>query len=259
MIANYHTHTPRCHHAVGSEREYIERAVAAGFKKFGFSDHSPMFFDGDYYSGHRMRPEETAGYVETLLALREEFKKDIEILIGFEAEYYPKYFGRFIDFLSDYPIDYLILGQHFMGNEISERHNYHPTDSIAHLEGYVDQVLEGLSTGCFTYLAHPDMINFTGSDEAYYAPMKRLCEGAKKMNIPLEINMLGVWEGRIYPCERFFRIAGEVGNDVILGLDAHQPDRILEKDVLQRALALAEKCGVHLVEDVSIRPLPKKK
>ena len=121
-----------------------------------------------------------------------------------------------------------------------------------------DQALEGLSTGCFTYLAHPDMFNYTGSDEEYYAPMKKLCEGAKKLNIPLELNMLGVWEKRIYPCERFYKIAAEVGNDVILGLDAHQPDRILEEYVLADALALANKCGVHLIDDVSLRPLPKK-
>lgn len=253
MIANYHTHTPRCHHAVGAEREYVERAIAAGLKKLGFADHSPMFFDGDYYSGHRMRPEETAGYVDTLLALREEFKNDIEILIGLEAEYYPKYFDTFIKFLADYPIDYLILGQHFMGNEIGARHNYHPTDSVADVQEYVDQVLEGLSTGRFTYLAHPDLIRFTGSDEDYYAPMRRLCEGAKKMNIPLELNMLGVWENRAYPCDRFYRIAAEVGNDVILGIDAHQPDRILEKDVLDRALELIDRTSVHLIDDVTIR------
>ena len=70
--------------------------------------------------------------------------------------------------------------------------------------------------------------------------------------------MLGVWEKRIYPCERFFRIAAEVGNDVILGIDAHQPDRILEETVLSDALALAEKCGVRLIDDVDLRPLPKK-
>ena len=28
MLANYHTHTYRCHHAFGSEREYIDNAVA---------------------------------------------------------------------------------------------------------------------------------------------------------------------------------------------------------------------------------------
>lgn len=258
MIVNYHTHTPRCHHAKGCEREYVERAIRAGFKKFGFADHSPMIFEGDYYSGHRMRPEETAEYVETLVKLREEYKNDIELYIGFEVEYYPKFFQKFLDLIAPFPIDYLILGQHFLDNEIGAHHSYHQTDRIDLLNQYVDQALEGLSTGCFTYLAHPDMFNFTGSDEEYYAPMKKLCEGAKKLNIPLELNMLGVWEKRIYPCERFYKIAAEVGNDVILGLDAHQPDRILEEYVLADALALANKCGVHLIDDVSLRPLPKK-
>ena len=27
MIANYHTHTWRCSHAAGSEREYVEQAI----------------------------------------------------------------------------------------------------------------------------------------------------------------------------------------------------------------------------------------
>lgn len=258
MIVNYHTHTPRCHHAVGSEREYVERAIKAGFRKFGFADHSPMVFEGDYYSGHRMRPAEIDGYVNTLLQLREEYKKDIELLIGFEVEYYPKFFHQFLDLIAPFPIDYLILGQHFLDNEIGAHHSYRPTDRIDQLNQYVDQALEGLSTGCFTYLAHPDMFNFTGSDEEYYAPMKRLCEGAKQLNIPLELNMLGVWEKRIYPCERFYKIAAEVGNDVILGLDAHQPDRILEEHVLSDALALANKCGIHIVDDVPLRPIMKK-
>ena len=41
MRANYHTHTPRCRHAVGSEREYIEQAIEAGMEILGFSDHTP--------------------------------------------------------------------------------------------------------------------------------------------------------------------------------------------------------------------------
>ena len=35
MKMNLHTHTPRCHHAIGSEREYIERAIAAGLDTLG--------------------------------------------------------------------------------------------------------------------------------------------------------------------------------------------------------------------------------
>ena len=32
MIANYHTHTWRCRHADGTEREYVERAIEGGLK-----------------------------------------------------------------------------------------------------------------------------------------------------------------------------------------------------------------------------------
>ena len=41
MYANYHTHTWRCNHARGTERDYIEQAIASGVKILGFSDHTP--------------------------------------------------------------------------------------------------------------------------------------------------------------------------------------------------------------------------
>ena len=41
MIANYHTHTARCLHAAGAEREYVERALQGGCRVLGFSDHTP--------------------------------------------------------------------------------------------------------------------------------------------------------------------------------------------------------------------------
>lgn len=53
MIANYHTHTWRCRHADGTEREYVERAIEGGLKILGFSDHSPYPFPDGYDSGKR--------------------------------------------------------------------------------------------------------------------------------------------------------------------------------------------------------------
>jgi len=51
MIANYHTHTPRCNHATGEERAYVEQAIKKGLKILGFSDHTPYIFpETDYYS-----------------------------------------------------------------------------------------------------------------------------------------------------------------------------------------------------------------
>lgn len=36
LKANYHTHTYRCQHAYGSEREYIEAAIRMGIAELGF-------------------------------------------------------------------------------------------------------------------------------------------------------------------------------------------------------------------------------
>lgn len=250
MKMNLHTHTPRCHHAIGSEREYIERAIAAGLDTLGFSDHAPMPFEGEYYSTYRMALSETRGYVDTLLRLREEYKDRIKILIGFEAEYYPAVFPRFLEFISAYPIDYLLLGQHFLGNEQNAPYSCRRTKDEAFFAAYVNQVCEGIRTGAFSYLAHPDLLCFDGDDSTFRRYALQLCECAAETDTPLEINMLGLWDHRHYPSERFFKIAGEVGNRVVFGVDAHQPERIIESDVLQRANALAENCGITPLERI---------
>ena len=87
MIANYHTHTWRCRHADGTEREYVENAIAAGLKILGFSDHTPQVYPNGFVCPVKMLPEELEGYVDTILDLKREYKADIDILLGLEAEY----------------------------------------------------------------------------------------------------------------------------------------------------------------------------
>jgi histidinol-phosphatase (PHP family) len=217
-----HTHTFRCNHASGSEREYIETAIAAGFTTLGFSDHTPYVFRDGYYSGFRMKPEQQYDYVLVLSALREEYKGKIDIKIGYEAEYYPEFFEDYMKLITRYPVDYLILGQHFIENEMSGKYSGVSSDDEGYLKQYVDQVIEGMSTGVFTYVAHPDLMNYTGSDVIFEKHYSRLIEHAKKMNIPLEINLLGIRDHRAYPHDRFFKLCGEIGAEVCMGSDAHQ-------------------------------------
>ena len=42
MFANYHTHTTRCRHAAGTDREYVEAAIKSGLTILGFADHTPL-------------------------------------------------------------------------------------------------------------------------------------------------------------------------------------------------------------------------
>ena len=257
MIVNYHTHTPRCGHAVGSEKEYVEAALRAGLKTLGFSDHTPHdYFDGPFRNSRvRMDIGELPSYAATVRSLAEEYAGRIEILLGVEAEYYPKYFSRLLDLLRKNEVRYMILGQHFLGNEVGEPYCGRATDDPAILERYVTQSIEGLQTGVFSYFAHPDLLHFTGENTKYEEQMRRLCRAAGEYDIPLEINLLGIREGRHYPDERFWRIAGEEGNIVILGHDAHRPESLEDYRSEELALAIVQKYGLHLTDEVTLRKI----
>ena len=241
MLANYHTHTIRCNHAKGTEREYIEQAIKVGFKILGFSDHTPQPYPDDFYSWIRMRMSEIPEYTETLIKLREEYKNDIKILIGYEVEYSRRFFPELIEKLREYPMDYLILGQHFAVNEVEGFYVGEAFDSEEKLVSYVDTTIEGMETGLFTYLAHPDLPRFQGSDETFCKHMRRIVEKALELDMPLEINMYGFSDGRNYPCDRFFKMATEMGAKFVLGCDAHQPHMIRQAEDAPGLTAFLEK------------------
>ena len=48
MKTNYHTHTTRCHHATGSDEEFVLSAIKGGYQEIGFSDHTPWKYHTNY-------------------------------------------------------------------------------------------------------------------------------------------------------------------------------------------------------------------
>ena len=238
MLANYHTHTYRCGHAVGEDRAYVENAIARGLKVLGFSEHVPMPFPDGHESRFRVPLRLLEDYVQSVLALRDEYRGDIDVRLGFEAEYYPDLFERMLALLAPYPVDYLLLGQHF--NDSGET-IYNPTLPLSReaLRTYVDRVTAGLDTGRFSCVVHPDLLHFLGPEKVYRQEMTRLCEKARGLDIPLEINILGLRQGRCYPNDRFWPIVRELGCRVILGCDAHAPEDVADPGQLKLALDYA--------------------
>ncbi len=248
MLHNLHTHTTRCNHAQGEEREYVEHAIKAGMKTLGFSDHAPYLFpDKTYSSTHRMATDEIFDYAASIRALQKEYASDIRILLGLELEYYPEFHKDEMAFLSQVSPDYLLLGQHFIGKEYDREISIRITENND-LERYVSQVLAGLATGDFLYLAHPDLAGFACDESVWKREYRRLCEGAKGLDIPLEINFLGIRGNRHYPNEKFFEIAAEVGNKVVFGADAHEPWVVNDPESEEKAKEMVKKLGLQLIE-----------
>ncbi len=253
MTVNYHSHTTRCHHAGGTQREFVEKAIASGFTKWGFSDHTPYPFDNGYVSSFRMLPEELEGYVRETLDLKAEYREEIDIRLGLEVEYYPRHFEALLRLCEDYPIEYFLLGQHCTENEYDGCSSGAPTTEESVLAAYCRQVSEAMDTGRFLYIAHPDLIHYQGDERIYERYMRELCRKAKAHGLPLEINLLGLTEGRNYPCERFWEIAGQEGAEAIIGVDAHYVARISLPEWEKKAEALAERHHLHLLTDLTER------
>ena len=250
MIANYHTHTPRCCHASGTEEEYVRCALDAGLQTLGFSDHTPYPFPNGYYSTFRMFPEELAVYVAAVEDVRRRYAGQIQIHLGVEAEYYPKYFKDMVDMVKDQGIEYMLLGQHMLYDEMEGIGTGAPTADPVLLRQYCNQTIDALYTGLFTYFAHPDIMNFVGDEKLYHQEMGRLCRAAKACDIPLEINLLGLHLQRQYPNPEFWQIAAEEGCKVVLGVDAHKPEALLEEETERQGRELAARFGLRIMEKV---------
>ncbi len=254
---NYHTHTARCNHATGTDRDYVRTAIDAGFKTLGFSDHAPLVgFPHGFESWYRMKPHETAAYMESIRGLREEYNGEIKIFCGFELEYYPALFEGTVDFLRPYTPDYFILGQHFLRNEYDGTYTANNTEIKDFLD-YCDQVCEGIQTGRYTYLAHPDLVFAPDDRETYLFGMDKVCKCAKAEGLPLEYNLLGLSAGRAYPTRRFFELAAENGCDVILGLDAHSPDAFKCEKWADAATEFLASIGVKPLGEIELRECVK--
>ena len=105
-----------------------------------------------------------------------------------------------------------------------------------------------MHTGLFTYIAHPDIVNFTGDAKIYRKHVRRLCQAAKSCKIPLEINLLGIDEGRYYPNPLFWEVAAEEGNPVVIGMDAHIPEHVARIDAEKKALQMVQALSLELIE-----------
>ena len=249
---SYHTHTLRCGHAFGTDEEYVLEAIKAGVKVLGFTDH--VFLKGYEQLGIRGLHSQLDEYVSSLTALKEKYKDQIEILIGFEAEYIPSMKDYYLDLLKN-KIDYLIMGQHVFIDEKTNKITWYfaSKDNKEMIERYVSDAIEGMKSGLYKYFAHPDLFatGISTWDDYAIDVSKRLIEAAVKYDIPLEYNLGGYrypYERLFkdmkylkYPNENFWDIASTYPIKVVIGPDAHYPHQVHDEKEMEHVAHLIKK------------------
>jgi histidinol-phosphatase (PHP family) len=266
--SNYHTHTWRCNHAGTSEdRAYVAAAIDNDFTILGFTDHlmQPWVnYETITWGSFRFFND----YKSSIRALQTEFDGEIDILLGFEAEWDVIFYPYFRWLLDNNLVDYLILGQHeWLFDNVFDRYVQfpHQLNSLEFAEAFVDHSIQAMETGLFSIMAHPDyfLSAFREWSDDLALIVRRLCEAALRLNVALEINQVtfnsstqGV-PGRRRVVPEFWDIAADVGNTVVIGIDAHAPSEFNETH-RSNVIDFARARGVrgrrlNIVEDLGIQ------
>ena len=248
---NFHTHTKRCNHAVGNEEDYIKQAIRAGYKRLGFSGHMPLPIKDQEWS-YRLSPYETEEHINEVLRLKEKYKEEIDILLTFEFEYFENR-KEWVDYLIDkYPLDYTIAGAHFHKKVGGDNYigNF-KKDNI--LEKYHHAAKLILKSNKFDIFAHPDLFmdSYTSWDQDAKALVESICDLANENDVILEYNLAGMKNKRKYPNDKFWDIAIEKNNKIIIGVDAHSPDDFL-LDLHQEAIDYLKSKNANLIFDLDV-------
>ena len=252
-MKNYHTHTARCHHAMGTDEDYVQIAIQEGYTTLGFSDHACWHYPSGFHPHIRMLETEFDGYQKSILDLKQKYQDQIEILCGMEAEYFPEYMSWLKKFCKEKQLDYLIFGNHYYQSD--ETGIYYGNCSMDHVEDYFTSTLEGLQTGMYSCLAHPELILLNPRlkwNDQLEEGFHKICKLSKELEIPLEYNVLGLKKSKqmgfvAYPYPRFWQIASQYKNKAIIGMDAHQPLG-LEKELFLEAYESLSKYDVEIVD-----------
>ena len=237
LVYCYHCHTKRCGHATGEDEEYVKAAIKLGIKRLGFSDH--IMLPGYSQPGVRGDFCEIEGYLNSIHSLREKYKDQIEILVGFEAEYIEELVEYYKEILDTKVIDYLIMGQHSTGREGKIIGYFHRDSSIEDVRRYVDDVIVGIKTGLFKYVAHPDLYMLFQSEwnDELEEQGRRILKACEEYNTPIEINIWGLKRNSLdgysysYPNEHFFELIKDNNIKVVIGMDAHNPEFFSQENV----------------------------
>ena len=232
---NYHTHTYRSGHSrYVSDETILEAARSNGIQMLGFTEHIPnpelVLPEEDW----KMLISEVDEYLESINGLKEKHP-DMTILAGFEAEYDPMREA----FLGEMRkrVDYMILGQHYVRKGLGHEKFNSPDYPLQ----YAKTVVDAIDSGLFDIVAHPDIFmkyrdqvapEYRAQfDENAKIASRMICEKARDMGIPIEINLSPSIRNKTlsdnnleYPHPLFWEIAATIeGLTVVKGIDAHSP------------------------------------
>jgi len=259
MLFDYHIHTTRCKHAVGTMEEYVQAAIAAGLSEIGFSDHLPLPRSGP--SPWNMLPDELPLYVAEVLALREKYAP-FPIRLAVEADYLEAHLDQTRALLARYPWDYVIASCHHLAAGAISHDPLEPAsewcidspEELAQWErqdvdtawrAYLKVLARMAASGIGQIIGHCDLpkkFNYRPKGDMT-AAYRETAAAFAQAGVVVELNTAGLRKpaAEIYPSLPFLRVLHEANVPITLGSDSHAPQEV--GYAIDKAIAHAKAAG----------------
>lgn len=258
MSADYHTHTPLCHHAEGTAEQYITAAKEAQLTEYGISDHAPHV--PEPFDDWRMTMSDLPAYLDWIAEARHHAGDDLTVRSGLECDWLTGCEGHIATLQDYHNWDYLIGSVHYLPGKSGQHWDF---DNPAHLsqwqaltaseladiwDHYWSTYAEMVRADLFQIHGHPDLVKKfafapAGDLRRYYEPtIQALSDSGKAF----EINTAG-WHkpcAEQYPAKGFLALAAEAQIPVFINSDAHAPTEVARD--FDQARALAFELGLNL-------------
>ena len=256
-FSNFHTHSLFCD-GKNTPEEMVLEAIRLHCPAIGFSGHSNTPFD----PGYCMDEERETAYQQEVLRLQKAYAGEIQIFLGIEQDYYSA--------PADPVYSYRIGSVHYVKKdgrylsiddtpELFQKgvEELYGGDYYALCEDYYGLVADVKNrTGC-QIVGHFDLVTkfnekhhfFEETHPRYVKAAEGALSSLLSQNALLEINtgaMSRGWKQEPYPSKFLLQKLGQLGGKMILSSDAHRREDLLYG--LPQAAALAESCGISLVE-----------
>lgn len=213
--------------------EVLEYYKKNGITSIGFAPNMPqpdlILPDED----HKMLNSEVEDYISSINKMKNA-NPDMTILSGFEAGFDPmkeSFLGEMRE-----KVDYMILSQHFVPKGLI---NVTGTNNPNYPIEYANMVSKAIDSGIFDIVSHPDIFmqfkdtmntdeNKKLFDENSVIASQIICEKAKDMGLPIELNLKDFEENKDYS---FWKIAQEIeGLKILKNVDLLNANEQIQQD-----------------------------
>jgi histidinol-phosphatase (PHP family) len=232
LPADYHMHTPLCHHATGEPTELAAQALRVGLKEIGFSEHNPM--PRDDFDDWRMSATDLDPYIARVEQARRDHP-DLVIKLALEIDYLPGCEDWIRDLAARHPWDYLIGSVHYIGDawaidHPAQRARWQDRDPLEVWTAYFERLTLAAESGLFDIIGHADLCKkFCFYPKQDCTPLfTRFLQAAKRRGLAIELNTAGLRKDcrEIYPSPRIVHLAAQHGVPITFGSDAHAPNEV---------------------------------